>query len=72
MTGTKRYRLKLMEDNVLGWMFHFTRFNSTDTLNVKEEIEYTKTQNDKYQACPSKSNGNVLVTPLCSGFCISS
>lgn len=71
MTGTKRYRLKLMEENVLGWMFHFTRFNSTITLNVKEESEHTKTQNDKYQARPSKSNGNVLVTPLCSEFCIS-
>lgn len=68
MTGTKRYRLKLMEKNVLGWMFHFTRFNSIDTLNVKEESEYTKTQNDKYQAHPSKSNRNVLMTPLCSGF----
>lgn len=48
MTGTKRYRLKLMEENVLEWIFHFTRFNSTDILNVKEETEYTKTPNDKY------------------------
>lgn len=48
MTGTKRYRLKLMEENVLGWIFHFTRFKSTDILNVKEETEYTKTPNDKY------------------------
>lgn len=66
------YRIKIMEDNVLGWMFHFTRFNSTNTLNVKEESEYTKTQNDKYQTRPSKSNRNVFVTQLCSGFCISS
>lgn len=72
MTGTKRYRLKLMEENVLGWMFHFTRFNSIDILNVKEESEYTKTQNDKYQARPSKSNRNVLVALLRSRFCISS
>lgn len=53
-----------MEENVLRRMFYFTRFNSTDTLNVKEENEYPKTQNDKYQARPSKSNRNVLVTPL--------
>lgn len=48
---------------------HFVRFNSTDTLNIKQQTKYTKIWNEKILSTSINSNRNIHVNTLFSRVC---